>query len=89
MEFCRQKNLIKKRDYEEIVEHLKKLNYCNLNKYFKSKDIPKIIFYMKQDKKNKDSKINLVLLKSIAKPILNKSFDENDIKFFLKKLIYW
>ena len=88
IEFCRQKNLIKKRDYVEIVEHLKKLNYCNLNKYFKSKDIPKIIFYMKQDKKNKDSKINLVLLKGIAKPILNKSFDENDIKFFLKSLIY-
>ena len=62
VEFGRQKNFLKKNDYEQIIEHLKKLNYCNLNRYFKSKDISKIIFYMKQDKKNKDSKINLILL---------------------------
>ena len=43
---------------------------------------------MKQDKKNKDSKINLILLKGIAKPLLNKSFKENNIKSFLKNLIY-
>ena len=43
---------------------------------------------MKQDKKNKDSKINLILLKGIAKPILNKSFEENKIRTFLKNLIY-
>ena len=88
VEFSRKKNILKKNDYEQIIEHLKKLNYCNLNKYFKTKDISKIIFYMKQDKKNKDSKINLILLKSIAKPILNKSFRENNIRSFLKTLIY-
>ena len=43
---------------------------------------------MKQDKKNKDGKINLILLKSIAKPELNKSFKESNIKSFLKNLIY-
>ena len=60
----------------------------NLNKYFKLKDISKIIFYMKQDKKNKDDKINLILLKSIGKPILEKSFSENNIRSSLKTLIY-
>ena len=88
VEFGRQKNILKKNDYEQIIDHLKNLNYCNLNKYFKSKDISKIIFYMKQDKKNKDNRINLILLKGIAKPILNKSFKENNIKAFLKNLIY-
>ena len=88
VEFGRQKNILKKNDYEEIIEHLEKLNYCNLNRYFKTKDISKIIFYMKQDKKNKDSKINLILLKGIAKPVLNKSFEENKIRAFLKNLIY-
>ena len=88
VEFGRQKNILKKKDYEEIIEHLKKLNYCNLNKYFKTKDISKIIFYMKQDKKNKNSKINLILLKSISKPILNKSFEQNKIRSFLKSLVY-
>ena len=88
VEFGHQKNILKKNDYEQIIDHLKELDYCNLNKYFKPKDISKIIFYMKQDKKNKDSKINLILLKSIANPILTKSFKENNIKSFLKTLIY-
>ncbi len=88
VEFGRQKKILKKNDYKQIIEHLEKLNYCNLNKYFKTKDISKIIFYMRQDKKNKDSKINLILLKSIAKPMLNKSFEENKIRAFLKNLIY-
>ena len=87
VKFSRQNNILKKNDYEKVIEHLKKLNYCNLNKYFRSKDISKIIFYMKQDKKNKDSKINLILLKSIAKPLINKSFEENKIRLFLKNLI--
>ena len=59
-----------------------------LNKYFKTKDISKIIFYMKQDKKNKNSKINLILLKSLSKPILDKSFEQNKIRSFLKSLVY-
>ena len=88
VEFSRKKNILKKNDFEQIAEHLRKLNYDNLNKYFKLKDISKIIFYMKQDKKNKDDKINLVLLKRIGKPVLNKSFRENNIRSFLKTLIY-
>ena len=88
VEFSRKKNILKKNDFGQIAEHLRKLNYDNLNKYFKLKDISKIIFYMKQDKKNKDDKINLILLKSIGKPILNKSFRENNIRSFLKTLIY-
>ena len=88
VEFSHKKNILKKNDYKQINDHLKKLNYYNLKRYFNSKDISKIIFYMKQDKKNKDSKINLILLKGIAKPLLNKSFKENKIISFLKNLIY-
>ena len=88
IEFSRKKNILNKNDSEQITEHLRKLNYDSLNKYFKLKDISKIIFYMKQDKKNKDNKINLILLKGIGKPILNKSFSENNIRSFLKTLIY-
>ncbi len=88
VEFGRRNNILKKNDYEQIIDHLEQLNYCNLNKYFKPKDVSKIIFYMKQDKKNKNNKINLILLKCIAKPILNKSFEENKIKSFFKSLIY-
>ena len=88
VEFSHQRNILKKNDYKQINDHLKKLNYYNLKRYFSSKDVSKIIFYMKQDKKNKDNKINLILLKSIANPILTKSFKEDNIKLFLKNLIY-
>ena len=40
---------------------------------------------MKKDKKNNTNKINLVLLKKIGKPIYNLNFNDNKIKFFLKK----
>jgi len=43
-EFGRQKNILKKNDYDQIIDHLKKINYCNLNKYFNPKDISKIVF---------------------------------------------
>ena len=88
VEFSRKKNILKKNDFGQIAEHLRKLNYDSLNKYFNLQDISKIIFYMKQDKKNKDNKINLILLKGIGKPILNKSFRENNSRSFLKTLIY-
>ena len=37
------------------------------------------------DKKNKSSKINLILIKKIGNPIINLNFDLNKIKYFLKK----
>ena len=87
IEFSLQKNILKKMDYDRILKHLKTLNYYDLNSYFTYNDISKIIFYMKQDKKNKNSRINLILLKGLAKPILNMSFEENKIRLFLKDLI--
>ena len=40
---------------------------------------------MEKDKKNKSKKINLILLKNIGQAILNKEYDRNIIKSFLKK----
>ena len=39
---------------------------------------------MLKDKKNSSNKINLVLLKSIASPIIKKEYDKKKIKNFLK-----
>jgi len=39
----------------------------NIKEIFKRKEIKKIINLMKKDKKNKNSKINLILLKKIGK----------------------
>ena len=56
---------------------------------FIKKDINLIIKYMKSDKKNNSSKINLILIKKIGKIILDLKFKELKIKKFLnKELIY-
>ena len=52
---------------------------------FTEKDINKILYFMKKDKKNNTNKINLVLLKKIGSPIYKQQFDEKKINLFLKK----
>ena len=37
------------------------------------------------DKKNNSNKINLILLKKIGLPIIDKKYNKNDLKSFLKK----
>ena len=39
---------------------------------------------MIKDKKNNSDKINLVLLKKIGSPIINKEYNEKTINLFLK-----
>ena len=40
---------------------------------------------MLKDKKNNSEKINLILLKSIGRPVINNKFKLNKLKMFLKK----
>ena len=40
---------------------------------------------MINDKKNITSKINLILLKRIGKPLIDKKFDKKKLKIFLSK----
>ena len=39
---------------------------------------------MEKDKKNESKNINLILLKSIGMPIIDKQFKTNNLKSFLK-----
>ena len=77
---------LKKKNYNEIFKHINSLNLkIDVNNFFNKKDIKSIIDFMKLDKKNKSTKINLVLLKKIGKPIINLNFNFNKIESFLKK----
>ena len=89
VKFSFKKKYLNKATYNKIIMHIKKINFkLSVNKIFKKKDINKILGFMLNDKKNISSKINLVLLKGIGSPIINKSFHSNEIKkFFLKELI--
>ena len=84
--FSFENNLLSKKDYKEIVNHMGHLNIpVELNFYFKKKDINSIIKFMLSDKKNSSSKINLILIKKIGNIILDLKFDKSKIKKFLVK----
>jgi 3-dehydroquinate synthase len=77
---------LKSNDFNLIINHLKKLNLPNnINKLFSNRNLSKIIFFMKKDKKNNTKKINLILLKKIGQPLYNLQFGEEKINSFLKK----
>ena len=71
-------------DYNLIKNHLINLNLPNkINKYFSKKNISKILSYMHKDKKNKNRKINLVMINKIGKVNYNSYFENKIIKKFL------
>ena len=81
-------NLLKNNDYETIKKHFENFSLLkDLKKYFKKKDISKIISFMKKDKKNTSSNINLILIKKIGKIKINSQFSENFIKKFLFNIL--
>ena len=70
----------------KIIYHINDLNFdLNIKNFFRKKNIKSIINFMKMDKKNKTSKINLILIKEIGKPIINNNFRIKKIETFLKK----
>ncbi len=88
--FSFQNNIINKKDYNQIINHINNLNInTDLNNYFRKKDINILIKYMKSDKKNNSTKINLILIKSVGKILIKMKFNELKIrKFFARELIY-
>ena len=71
---------------ECVKEHIQnsKLPF-NIKKYFSLKNLNKILYFMTKDKKNNSDKINLILLKKIGYPIINKKYTKNNLSSFLKK----
>ena len=74
------------KEFKLIENHLNKLKLPrNITKYFSTKDLNKILSFMKKDKKIITNKLNLVLLKKIGSPIYNLQFNEKKIRLFLRK----
>ena len=84
--FSHKNKFLRKDEYQSIMRHIKNSNLpFNLKKYFSSKHLDKIISFMLKDKKNNSEKINLVLLKKIGFPIIDKIYKKSSLKMFLKK----
>jgi len=90
LKFSIKNNFLKQKEYTLIDNHIKKAHLpSHLGKFFKIKDLNKILSFMSKDKKNNSEKINLILLKKIGLPILNKEYDKKYLSLFLKEqLIY-
>ncbi len=86
--FSYKNKFLKKTDYKLITGHIynSDLPYL-LNKFFKVKDLDKILSFMVKDKKNNSSKIRLVLLKSIGSVLFDKEYSKKSIKMLLKKFL--
>ena len=85
LNFSLKAKLMNKRDYYSIIDHIDNSNLpSSVSKFFGPKNINKILTFMSKDKKNKSNNINLVLLKKIGDPIINKEFSKKKIGLFLK-----
>tara|TARA_B100000989_G_scaffold288690_1_gene259648 strand:- start:262 stop:1368 length:1107 start_codon:yes stop_codon:yes gene_type:complete len=83
--FSFQKNILNINEYNRINKHINDLKLPNnLKKYFSLKDLNKIYNFMTKDKKNNSDKINLILLKKIGLPIINKKYMKKNLINFLK-----
>ncbi len=86
LKFSLKNNFLKQNEYNSILNHIESAKLPNnINKFFSSKDLNKILSFMTKDKKNNSEKINLILLKKIGFPIINKQYDKNYLYLFLKK----
>tara|TARA_B100001093_G_scaffold4193_1_gene4339 strand:+ start:5744 stop:6850 length:1107 start_codon:yes stop_codon:yes gene_type:complete len=85
LKFSLKKKLLQQNEYNSIIDHISKANLpSKLKKFFKMKDLNKILSFMVKDKKNNTDKINLVLLKKIGTPIINREYQKNNLAVFLK-----
>ena len=86
LKFSNKKRLLKIHELKTILNHIYNSNLPHdIKKYFSIKHLNKIISFMIKDKKNFSDKINLILLKKIGYPILDKVFKERDLKVFFKE----
>ena len=85
LRFSYNNNILNLKDFNFLENHIRKSGLpSNLKKYFSLKDLNKILSFMLIDKKNNSKKINLILLKKIGKPIIDKKYKKNILSFFLK-----
>ena len=85
LNFSLKNNLLKKDEYYSINRHISKSKLpSTISKFFKIKDLNKILSFMLKDKKNNSDKISLVLLKKIGSPIINQEYSKKSLAQFLK-----
>ena len=83
--FSLENKFLSKKNYNIISSHISDLKiYHKLKNIFTNKNLKKISNFMLSDKKNISKYINLILIKDIGRPLINKNFNIEKIrKFFM------
>ncbi len=85
LNFSLKTKFMNKREYYSIIDHIDNSDLPSaVSKFFSTKDVNKILSFMIKDKKNRSNNINLVLIKKIGVPIINKEYSKKKIGLFLK-----
>ncbi len=85
LNFSLKTKFMNKREYYSIIDHIDNSDLpSSVSKFFSPKDVKKILSFMAKDKKNRSNNINLVLLKKIGAPMINKEYSKKKIGLFLK-----
>ena len=85
LKFSLKKNILNKNDFKSIINHISNLNLSiSVNNFFKLRDLNKIVSFMLKDKKNNSNNINLVLLKKIGSPVIDKEYKKQSLVLFFK-----
>ena len=86
LKFSYENKLLNNKEYKSILKHIDNSNLpFKIKKYFKIKNLNKILSFMTKDKKNSSDKINLILLKKIGSAVIDKEYHRDYLKFFLKR----
>ena len=86
IKFSLKEKLIKKVEYQSIISHINKLDFpINIQEYFSTSNLDKILSFMIKDKKNNTNKINLILLKKIGSTSIDNYYNTKKIKNFLRQ----
>ena len=88
IKFSNKNKVLSNQKFQLINEHINKIGLTHeFSKLFKKKDLNKILNFIKSNKKNNSSKINLILIKDFGK--IKTNFQINSLKlkpFLLKEL---
>ena len=86
LNFSKLNSFLPLNDFKVITNHIRNFGLpSDIKKYFLLKDVNKIISFMINDKKNNTNKINLILLRKIGSPLIDKKFSKKKLVIFLNK----
>ncbi len=87
-EFSYKEKILSRQRFDIILNHIDKIGMNpEINKFFKKKHAAKILNYMKNDKKNSSSNINLILIKDFGKIKIDFQINSLNLKNYLYNIL--